>query len=93
MYLTRNHSLLFMTGLTTSHDGYQWDYSGSDHEWVAKWDADVWHHIAATWDAGTGSKALYLDGKLVADGKPARFTTNPHWMETSRWCALLCAGH
>lgn len=58
----------FMTGKTVPQEGYKWDYDVSTPA-VKDWKAGEWHHLAVTWDADSGQKALYLDGKPESSGK------------------------
>ena len=60
---TPDDRLYFMTGSSTTAEGFRWDYSvaaGID------WKGGEWHHIALTWDRLSGKKELYLDGRLVS---------------------------
>jgi hypothetical protein len=63
--------LHFMTGTTKEGAGFKWQYAAVKEAW--NWDAEVWHHVALTWDCPAGRKQLYLDGKLVSE-------TQTEWM-------------
>ncbi|MDR3708191.1 MAG: hypothetical protein P4L33_07805 [Capsulimonadaceae bacterium] len=65
-YQPSKHCLFFMTGKTKPVTGYDWDYRAADNHVMARWNAGEWHHIALTWDAPSGSKTIYLDGKQVS---------------------------
>ena len=55
-----------MTGKTKPEEGYRWDYGCADHKEARAWKTGGWHHVAATWNAASGEKALYLDGRPVS---------------------------
>lgn len=67
-YFANSKRLIFMTGKTVEGEGFKWDYSVSSGD-AATWKANQWHHIAASWDAKSGAKSLYIDGKLAASGQ------------------------
>ena len=67
-YFANSKRLIFMTGKTVEGEGFKWDYSVSSGD-AANWKAGQWHHIAASWDAKSGAKSLYIDGKLAATGQ------------------------
>ena len=67
-YFANSKRLIFMTGKTVEGEGFKWDYSVSSGD-AATWKAGQWHHIAASWDAKSGTKSLYIDGKLAASGQ------------------------
>ena len=39
------------------------------------WRKDEWHHIAVTWSKSAGKKCLFIDGKLVNEGKTTGLCT------------------
>lgn len=42
-----------------------------------QWPADIWHHVAVTWDK-TGGRAFYLDGvQTAATGIPSGMSSCP----------------
>lgn len=59
--------LFFMTGTSKPGEGYVWDYSVESRA-PLEWAPDRWRHFALTWDAETGHKRVYLDGRLAAEG-------------------------
>jgi hypothetical protein len=50
------------------------DRAGTDLTSQTVLPANTWVHIAYTWDAAAGTKALYLDGKLATSAKVAAWT-------------------
>ncbi len=64
--------LFFMTGSTHPEKGFGWDYSLSSAA-INAWKPGEFHHVALTWNRGTGEKSLYLDGVLQGTKTTTRF--------------------
>ncbi len=77
--------LFFMTGTVKPQVGFKWDYSVADYRHMSKWRPGTWHHVAATWDAEAGNKALYLDGVLVKAG-------STEWMRRNEFAGQITLG-
>ena len=71
----RTHLWLFMTGTTVPGADFAWDYS--PYVPAAAIAAGQWTHVALTWDAHDGSKAIYLNGKPAASGSTRLMRTGP----------------
>lgn len=55
--------MFFMTGTQLPGHDFEWDYASQFG--LDKLTANRWTHIALTWNADTGEKRIFLDGKLV----------------------------
>jgi hypothetical protein len=72
-YSGSRHVLFFMTGNVQPPEGFRWDYSVSSTD-IRHWTPGEWHHIAFSWNAATGHKALYIDGARVAEGTTSQLS-------------------
>lgn len=73
---TGNHEFLAVGGgaeVRVSHA------AGGANMLIAPWPGGPgeWHHVAATYDAGTGELAIYIDGGLAASGAGGRGALGP----------------
>ncbi len=72
-YQPSRKTLFFMTG---KHNGeyFRWDYSPAT-KILENWKAGEWHNITVCWDASTGRKELYIDGKSTGTSVSSRMPT------------------
>lgn len=61
---TPQKTLRFMTGRTRPGTGYRWDYSIASTR-PRTWRPGEWHHIAVSWNAKSGEKALFIDRRCM----------------------------
>lgn len=47
-----------------------------------------WHHVAVTWDAGTTTATLYIDGVSVGTGTHAAVSYGPLFPNSTGWSAI-----
>lgn len=78
--IPRSQTLSFLTGAQTPEDGFRWDY-GSNVQ-LRRLPTDRWTHVALTWDAGTNSKKIYINGTLQSD-------TTTKWMRKNKPGAMM----
>ena len=65
-YDIKRRLCFFMTGDSRPPEGFRWTYSAAT-DVVRAWTPGEWHHLAMTWDAETGRKAVHVDGVSVSD--------------------------